>query len=250
MNDWKAWLERGKKDMDRATEAFAKQDYEHAAYMTQQALEKHIKSVWIAGDMGQPKDLGHDIAGHIVKEIKEGFEKCEFESSSLSRDGMEKTMDEVDEIIKDMQSHYSTKVAIWKDSLGIEVTKVSKRFDEHAENAKERLKDFNGRNEIHIVRKKAESKASSYAESHISVQSVQIRTTAVMAIVSAMELIIRTFPHVTYGRYPIYVEDEKMDSAAIYAKQAPHLEKLSRRTDKECAYLSGVAENLAKARKK
>lgn len=88
--EWKRWMERGAKDMCIAREAFRREDYEHAAYMTQQALEKYVKSIWIVGDMGQPKDLKHDIVGHLVSEIDEGLEKCEFGPSSMPKDNVKK----------------------------------------------------------------------------------------------------------------------------------------------------------------
>ena len=84
-DDWQEWLEYGKKDIKDARERFAENDYGQAAYMTQQALEKHVKSVWITCDMAQPKDLGHDIVGHIVGEIRKSLKEWEFDPKDYQK---------------------------------------------------------------------------------------------------------------------------------------------------------------------
>lgn len=250
-DDWQAWLERGKKDTDRVTDALEKQDYEHAAYMAQQALEKHVKSVWIVSDMGNPKDLKHDIMGHIVDAMRDGFKTCEFDSSSLSKADMTKTADLVASIMKDMREHYSTKVAFWRHSLGIDVTEVSERFAGHAEEADKFLANFkSGGDELRIVSRKAASKASSYAKSHIAVEQAKIRTVAVLAIFSTVELIIKTFPHSTYGRYPNYIDKDGAESTEIYARRADDLKKLLDETKEACRRLSEVASDLGRAKHK
>lgn len=150
-----------------------------------------------------------------------------------------------------MNCHYTTKVAFWRHSLGIKVTEVSGRLEGHVKAAEKFFKDFEGGgNNMCIIRKKAKSKAASYAKGRASVQQVQIRTTVVMTIVSTIELIVNTFPHSIYGRYPIYMESEGMESSAIYAKQAGHLKKMMDKVDEACTDLSGVVQDLSTARDK
>ncbi len=44
MEEWKLFLERGKKDLDISQKVFQdNHDYEIASYIAQQALEKHLK---------------------------------------------------------------------------------------------------------------------------------------------------------------------------------------------------------------
>lgn len=250
MNQWKAWLERGQKDLQIAKEMLEKPDYEHAAYMTQQALEKHVKSVWIIGG-GEPKELSHDVVGYLVEEIQRDIKEDRFDSSVVPKEVAEKIAADLSKIRDDMRKQYSTKVAIWKHSIGIETTEVSGRLQGHVDAAEEFFKKYKGyESQIFIIRKAAKSRAASYAEKPSYLKQGQIRTVALQAIMAVMKLIVETLPHETYGRYPIHIESEKKNSIAVYAEQSSNLKKLVCKTDEECTYLSCVAENLAKARKK
>ena len=250
MNDWKAWQARSKKDMDRAVDAFAKKDYEHAAYMTQQALEKHVKSVWIIGG-GEPKELNHGIVERIVEEIQKNIKEGKFYSSILPKKAAEKLALDLCEVMGDMQEHYTTQVATWKHSIGIETTGASGRFGRHVKAAQKFLNGNGGlENQIHKIQKIAQSKVNSYAQKPASsVTQAQIKTDALLAIAYVTEVIIKTLPHETYGRYPTYIEPENEISTSIYVKQFRKLDKLMKETKQACAYLSCVAENLARARK-
>ena len=247
MDDWKRWRERGRKDLAIAEEMFTKQDYEHAAYMTQQALEKHVKAVWMVGGMGQPKDLSHDIVGHFVDKIQKDLKECEFSSNTMSKDEVEKMMQDVGRIVEDMQCHRSTRDALWKHSLGIEVTNVSKRFMKSVKVADEFLKEFKTyEHKIQIVRKQTKSKAKSYAEKPAFVKQAQIKTTTVMSIVCNMELIIKTIPHYIYGRYPSRVKwgNGERNASDLYVECKSGLRTLMDDVGKTCVYLHDVAKDL------
>ena len=250
MNDWKAWLERGKKDMDRATEAFAKQDYEHAAYMTQQALEKHVKSVWIASGMGQPKDLGHDIVGHLVLEIKKSSKEFDFHSDTLSDKDVKEIRKHLEKIIDKMQKRPATEAEYWKHSLNIESPCVPENLQKDAIKAAKLLrKILNRRGCIMGIRRRAGSKASNYREKH-GLERIEMRAEALMAIIKHIELILKTSPHNTYGRYPTLVEPEKEISTALYARQSEDVCRMRDEVEKACGKLAVTAAGLAKARKK
>lgn len=249
-NGWKAWLERGQKDLCIA-KMFEKTDCEHAAYMTQQALEKHIKAVWIAGNMGQPEDLGHDIVKRLVREIKENSEEFEFSSNTLSKKDAEELMESVEKIIDRMRERPATKAEYWKHSLNIASDKVPESLEKDGNKASEFLEKNQKRGvSILVMCRKVEAKASGYGKMHGLVERAKIKTAVLLSISACTELIINTFPHNTYGRYPTLVEPEKEISTALYARQSDYVGKMLNEAEEVCTCLSVVAENLAKARKK
>lgn len=245
-NQWKAWLERGQKDLQIAKDMFEKKDYEHAAYMTQQALEKHAKAVWITGG-GEPDDLKHDIVIHLVDEINEHIDKGELNSELLSTK-REEIMGHVQEVMCKMRDRPATRIAFWSQSLSLENTNVPKGLQDEGDYAYKFMQDLRDRiGDTQIICRKAEAKATSYGTKPGSTEPSKLKTTAIIALIPCIELIVRTFPHNTYGRYPTYIESEKEISTTLYARQFCKLDKMVRETEKLCTFLSFIAGNLAKA---
>ena len=250
MNDgWRAWLERGQKDL-RIARMFEETDYEHAAYMAQQALEKHVKSVWVAGGMGQPKNLKHDIVRYLVSEIEESSEGFEFRSDTLSDKDVKEIRKHLKKVTGNMRKRSATEAEYWKHSLNIKSSQAPESLQEDADKAAKLLgKILNRRGCILGIRRRAASKAAGYGQKH-GLEQVEIRAEALIEIIKHMELIVKASPHNTYGRYPTLVEPEKEISTALYARQSEYVGKMLNEVEEACTCLSGVAENLAKARRK
>ena len=247
MNDvWKAWLERGKKDMNRATEAFAKRDYEHAAYMTQQALEKHVKSVLAADGVEELKSWRHDILTKFVKDVKSNIRNSYFDHSILSKNEANTMACEMDAIIKCLKCDDSN-IAVWKHSLGVKKINEPPCFKERKITVIKLGSDV-AVAKIQILRKKTKSQAHSHASSKKRVQQIKIRSVSTMAFLATANVLIETFPHLTYGRYPDIVGG--VSTTGIYTRHAEGLRELMVRTDDACAFLAEIAESVSKMRGK
>lgn len=244
VGSWSEWLEYGEEDLTVAKDMFEKKNYKHAAYCMQQALEKHVKSLWVAGGIKDPKKLGHDIVGNFVCRITKNLGKWEFDKKRLSQKEFCENMKITESIIKDIRRHDEIKGDFWMYSLGIR-TKLSKRLQDYESKIEACSKKTNNTNVIVLITTKAKSRAYSYAKDGVS-NPAKIPSVAAFATIGVTDLILLTYPHETYGRYPSFVqyEGQKQRVSSLYAEYSGGLETLIAKTDKACSYLSCVARDL------
>ena len=67
MEEWKLFLNRGKRDLEISQKVFENHyDYEIASYIAQQALEKYLKAYLLKSKVVEkPEDLGHSDSSHL-----------------------------------------------------------------------------------------------------------------------------------------------------------------------------------------
>ena len=241
-NQWKAWLERGQKDLQAAECAFEKLDYMHAAHMTQQGLEKHLKAVLAADGVEDLKSWGHDFLTKFVRDVKSNVTNGYFDHKMLPQNEANVMACELESIVQCLKCD-DTNIAIWKYSLGmkkvgnpdclkkrkITITKLSS----DATMAK-----------IDILRTKTKSQARSHAQSKKPVQPIKIQKASTMALLSVADVLIETLPHFEYGRFPNRVD--RVSTASIYTKHADGLNDLRARVGRACTFLAEIAESLDK----
>ena len=251
-DDWHEWLEYGKKDIKDAKERFAENDYGQAAYMTQQALEKHVKSIWITCGMAQPKELGHDIVGHIVGKIRKSLKEWKFGAKGLSKDEIEKMMETAEGIVKEMKRDGEMKSAFWKHSLGIETASVPECFKKYMPEVEKVVgKNGDAKRIMRVVAKRAKTRTAGRARGR-ALKDAKMRAKVFASTIDAVELLMKVFPHSTYGHYPYSVEcdDGTKRSSDLYVEYKENLKSLIDEVEKACGKLAVTAAGLAKARKK
>ena len=133
--EWQDWVERGRKDLALAQNQIDV-DGEHAAYMAQQALEKHVKALLLRFDArASLKGFGHLPLLKIMEEAKIMLENsCDVNQLTLSGlpdpvSAINACSDDLNSIAKDER----VGIAWWKRSLGISLnTEEEKNCDNDA----------------------------------------------------------------------------------------------------------------------
>ena len=247
-SSWADWLEYGEQDLQTAKDEFEKQNYGHAAYCMQQALEKHVKSLWVAGGIEDPKKLGHDIVGYFVRRIIDNLQEWEFGKDGLSEKEFRASMQTADSIIKDIGRDDKLQGEFWMHSLGIKIGDPSDCLQGYESKIKDCLKQTGNTSGIVLVAAKAKKQAHSFAKDGAS-DPAKIQSTAALATIRVTDLILLTYPHETYGRYPSFVKHkgEEKSVSDLYAEYSGGLETLIAKTDKACSDLSCVARDLGAA---
>jgi len=248
---WEEWLLRGQKDLRVAKMMFEEKDYEHAAYMTQQALEKHVKAAWVMANMAQPKKLKHDIVGYILNKSIENFEEWEFVPSGLSKHELKENLEMSKYIINEMKKDGEVRSMFWKVSLGIEVNKLPACLDEYESKIKKVVGDGKAGNKtnkvLRLVVKNAKKEASRYAKKRISGQK-KMRANVGIATALVAGLLVATFPHNAYGRYPYVIcNGKEKKSAEIYVKRCKNLKNLIDCVEEACKKIAGMTKNVGRA---
>lgn len=245
VGSWSEWLEYGEEDLTVAKDMFEKKNYKHAAYCMQQALEKHVKSLWVAGGIKDPKKLRHDIVGHFVCQITKNLGKWEFGKKGLSKKELCKSMETAESIIKAVGRDDGLKGEFWMRSLGIDIGDPSDCLEYYESKIKDFFNKTNNTNGIILIAAKARKRAHSYAKDRVS-NPAKIPSAAAFATIGVTDLILLTYPHETYGRYPSFVKHkgEEKRVSDLYAEYSGGLETLIAKTDKACSYLSCVARDL------
>ena len=220
--------------------------------MAQQALEKHVKSIWIIGNMAQPKDLGHDIVGHIVGKIRKSLKEWEFDPKGLTKDEIEKIIEDTDEIVKEMKRDGEMKSVFWKYSLGIGTPGVPECFKKYMPEV-EKIVGKNGdvKKIMRVAAKRAKTRTARRARGR-ALKDAVMRAKVIASTIAVMELLMKAFPHSTYGRYPYSVECDggRKRSTDLYVEYKENLKSLIDDIEKACGKLAGAAAGLAKARGK
>ena len=119
--EWQDWLERGRKDLALAQNQIDV-DGEHAAYMAQQALEKHVKALLLRFDVcANPKSFSHLPLPKIMREVKTMLKNaCDVDR--LAQSGFPDPAIAINACLEDLNSITKNKhvwIAWWKRSLGI-----------------------------------------------------------------------------------------------------------------------------------
>lgn len=241
-NGWKAWLERGRKDLQAAESAFGEQDYMHAAHMTQQGLEKHFKAVLAADGEKNIKSWGHDILTKFVKDIKSKIANEYVDHSMLPKKEAEVMACELDSIVQCLKND-DAKIAVWKHSLGMKKIGDPDCFKQRKVTIT-KLSSNTAMVKIDIIRTKTKSQARSYAKSRKPVEPIKIYKVSTMTLLAVADVLIETFPHFDYGRFPDCVGRVSTDS--IYARHVDGLNDLKVRVGRACTFLADVAESLDK----
>ena len=248
---WEKWLKYGQDDLAAAKYMFENQKYRHAAYLTQQALEKHVKSLWVAGGMENPELLGHDIVGYWVSQITKNLGEVEFGNKGLSKTEFKRVMKNLKKITKDMKCNNGLKDDIWMYSLGIYRSKSSQCLRNHVSEAERFFEKFSGVGDMDVIATRAKNRSHSYANGNIG-DKAKIPSTAALATIPITKWILVTYPHSTYDRYPMFVkcDDGEKNVADLYVEYKTGLEILMNDVSDACTYLSIVAENLNTACRK
>ena len=245
VGSWAEWLDYGKQDLEATKDAFEKKNYGHAAYCMQQALEKHIKSLWVAGGIEDPKKLGHDIVKYFVCKIIDNLKEWEFGKEGLSKKEFHESVQTADSIIKDIGRDDRLKGEFWMHSLGIDIGKPSECLKGYKAKINDCFQKTSNTNGIVLVAAKAKKQAHSYARDRVS-DPAKIQSTAALATIRVTDLILLTYPHETYGRYPSFVQynGEKTSVTDLYAEYSGGLKTLIADVDQACSDLSSVTRDL------
>ena len=248
VGSWAEWLERGEKDLTVAKDEFEKQNYGHTGYCLQQAIEKHVKSLWVAGGIEDPKKLGHDIVGYFVRQIIDNLQEWEFGKEGLSKKEFRESMQTSKDIIDDIRSDDGLKGEFWMHSIGIKIDEPSECLKGYETNIKERFQKTSNTNGIVLIVAKAKKRAHSFARDGAS-DPAKIQSTAALATIRVTGLILLTYPHETYGRYPSSVKHkgEEKSVSDLYAEYSGGLKTLMDDTVTACSDLSCVARDLGAA---
>ena len=245
-NQWKAWLERGQKDLQAAECAFGKRDYMHAAHMTQQGLEKHLKATLVADGVADIKSWGHDFLTKFVKNIKSNVTNGYFDHNTLPQNKANVMVCELESIVQCLKCD-DANIAVWKHSLGMKKIGNPDCFKKRKITITKLSSDV-AMVKIDILRTKTKSQARSHTQSKKPVRPIKIHEVSTMALLSVADVLIETFPHFEYGRFPNHVD--RVSTASIYTEHADGLNDLRIRVDSACTFLAEIAESLDKIHNK
>ena len=133
MIDYKDFMQYAEIDLDISKTLYKKKQYGSAAYHTQQALEKYLKSYFLKSNLIEnTKDLGHLQYPEIINEAISIFENQRKKEENSNMIKMLDASIEHYSIIKEMftkvKQSQDKKILFWKASMGIELTANEKNM--------------------------------------------------------------------------------------------------------------------------
>jgi len=133
MIDYRDFMQYAEIDLDISKTLYKKKQYGSAAYHTQQALEKYLKSYFLKSNLIEnTKDLGHLQYPEIINEAISIFENQRKKEENSNMIKMLDASIEYYSIIKEMftkvKQSQDKKILFWKASMGIELTANEKNM--------------------------------------------------------------------------------------------------------------------------
>ncbi len=118
---WADFLKRGKKDLEIA-QYYLEHDPEFASYMTQQALEKHTKSMFLRFHVfKKPKKIGHFPMHKVMEKLGEIVDSVtkDLDNKSMGSFDCSEMIKKHSEILYEITRKPSVRLDWWKKSLCI-----------------------------------------------------------------------------------------------------------------------------------
>lgn len=136
MNEWKLFLDRGKKDLEDSQKMFENyHDYEISAYLAQQALEKYLKAYLLKSKVvTNPEDLGHYQILHILTIIGTHFNTIRRNTDKSSPfylvlDHVTNIFDHLRNLFDSIKNDNEKLIHWWKNSIKIEQNVKDEDYD-------------------------------------------------------------------------------------------------------------------------
>ena len=141
-----------------------------------------------------------------------------------------------DGIVKEMKRDGEMKSAFWKYSLGIETAGVAECFKKYMPEV-EKVVGENGdvKKIMRVVAKRAKVRTTRRARGR-AIKDAKVRSEAFASTIGVVELLMKVFPHSTYGHYPYRVECDggRKRSTDLYVEYKENLKNLIDDVEKAC----------------
>jgi len=229
---WKSYRERSKSDLAASRRDYEAADYGNAAYHAQQAVEKYCKAILFKGSYFSDPIMSHIPMAKFAHELVPLFQKP-FEIAKKHRmyfggpyeKKQAEYLHQCQKIMKILeQPTHPTKIAIWKNSLGLPLEPNEERlFADFPHFLK--CKWFNLEQTIAFT---TDSEKASRFEEEAKRDPELKKWSRLMPVAQLGRIIVATFPHEDIGRYPTEIDTggRKESSVELYKRQRQPLADL------------------------
>ena len=117
-------FQSGQIDLENSEKQFEEEEYMLSAFLAQQALEKHVKAYLLKNDIfDNIKKLGHLPISAMINRLMDHYKESTNKPYGLYSESFMKLFEHISEYLLKLERKDSPKIIIWKQSLGIPLTK-------------------------------------------------------------------------------------------------------------------------------